>query len=62
MHRYNEDTERLAQAVIDYARRRMRLDPVPLDGPKPLAELTELAGQTITTGGLGGEAALTLFD
>jgi len=62
VHRYNEDTERLAQAVIDYARRRMRLDPVPLDGPKPLAELTELAGQTITTGGLGGEAALTLFD
>jgi L-2,4-diaminobutyrate decarboxylase len=62
VHKYDEDTERLAQAVIDYARRRMRLDPVPLDGPKPLAELTELAGQTITAGGLGGEAALKLFD
>ena len=62
MHRYTEDTDRLAQAVIDYACRRMRLDPVPLDGPKPLAELTELAGQTITTEGLGGEAALKLFD
>ena len=62
VHRYTEDTDRLAQAVIDYACRRMRLDPVPLDGPKPLAELTELAGQTITTEGLGGEAALKLFD
>ena len=62
VHRYTEDTDRLAQAVIDYACRRMRLDPVPLDGPKPLAELTELAGQTITPEGLGGVAALKLFD
>ncbi len=62
MHRYTEDTDRLAQAVIDYACRRMRLDPVPLDGPKSLAQLTELAGQTITAEGLGGDAALKLFD
>jgi L-2,4-diaminobutyrate decarboxylase len=62
VHRYDEETDRLAQAVIDYARRRMRLDPVPLDGPKPYSELWELAGQTITEAGLGGERALTLFD
>jgi L-2,4-diaminobutyrate decarboxylase len=62
VHRYDEETDRLAQAVIDYARRRMRLDPVPLDGPKPYDELWALAGQTITTDGLGGERALTLFD
>jgi L-2,4-diaminobutyrate decarboxylase len=62
VHRYTEETDRLAQAVIDYACRRMRLDPVPLDGPKPLAELQALAGDTITVEGLGGERALKLFD
>jgi L-2,4-diaminobutyrate decarboxylase len=62
VHRYTEDTDRLAQAVIDYARHRMRLDPVPLDGPKPLAELRALVGETVTTDGLGGEQALRLFD
>ena len=62
VHRYTDETEKLAQAVIDYARRRMRLDPVPLDGPKSLAELSALAGQTITTDGLGGARALELFD
>jgi L-2,4-diaminobutyrate decarboxylase len=62
VHRYTEETDRLAQAVIDYACRRMRLDPVPLDGPKSLAELTELVGQTITDDGLGGEVALKIFD
>jgi len=40
----------------------MRLDPVPLDGPKTLPELTEQAGQTITEDGLGGEQVLKIFD
>jgi L-2,4-diaminobutyrate decarboxylase len=62
VHRYTEETDRLAQAVIDYACRRMRLDPVPLDGPKPLAELQALAGDTISAEGLGGVRALKLFD
>jgi L-2,4-diaminobutyrate decarboxylase len=62
VHRYTEDTERLAQAVVDYACRRMRLDPVPLDGPKPLEELRELVGETITSAGMGGENALKIFD
>ena len=62
MHRYTEETDRLAQAVIEYARRRMRMDPVPLDGPRPLAELQATAGETITADGLGGERALKLFD
>jgi L-2,4-diaminobutyrate decarboxylase len=62
VHRYTEETDRLAQAVIDYACRRMRMDPVPLDGPKPFAELAALAGDTVTVEGLGGERALKLFD
>ncbi len=62
MHRFDDETERLAMAVIDYARRRMRLDPVPLDGPRPYDELYEQAGETITAAGLGGERVLQLFD
>ncbi len=62
MHRYDQETEELGKAILDYAHRRLQLDPVPLDGPRPLSELLETAGQTITEDGLGGEAALRLFD
>ena len=62
MHRFDDETELLAQAILDYARRRLILDPVPLDGPLPLAELVAAAGQTITDEGLGGQEALALFD
>jgi hypothetical protein len=51
----------LRKAVFDYASERMDLDPAPLDGPKSLAELQRLAGQTITESGLGGLEALKLF-
>lgn len=61
MHTFDSDTERLLQQVIDYARMRLRMDPVPLDGPKPPAVLRELAGQTITAEGLGGDEALRVF-
>jgi len=61
VHQYDADTERLAQQVIDYARNRLRLDPVPLDGPRPPAELAAEVGQTITPEGLGGDEALRLF-
>ncbi len=52
----------LVQAVVDYARTRMSLDPVPLDGPSPPAELAARAGRTITPEGIGGLAALRVFD
>ncbi|HSD01070.1 MAG TPA: pyridoxal-dependent decarboxylase [Gaiellales bacterium] len=61
MHRYTDETERVARAALDYARDRLRLHPVPLDGPKTADELSELAGATITEDGLGGEAAMRLF-
>ena len=61
MHRYDADTEALGQAVLDYARHRLRMDPVPLDGPRTPAELDEVAGATITAKGLGGAEALDLF-
>src|SRR5215469_15595818 len=60
MHGYDESAERLGEAVLDYAQRRLKLDPVPLDGPLSPAELTAAAGQTITEDGLG-PAALDIF-
>ena len=56
MHRYTDETERVARAALGYARDRLRLHPVPLDGPRTAEELTEAAGATITEDGLGGEA------
>jgi glutamate/tyrosine decarboxylase-like PLP-dependent enzyme len=61
MHRYTDETERVAQAVLAYACERLRLHPVPLDGPRTPAELTQTAGATITELGLGGDATLRLF-
>ena len=39
MHRYDKQTAALGEAVLDYALRRLQLDPVPLDGPKTVEEL-----------------------
>jgi len=60
MHRYTDETERLAQAIVRYARDRMRMDP-PLDAPYTPDEILAKAGATITADGLGGDAALRLF-
>jgi L-2,4-diaminobutyrate decarboxylase len=61
VHRYDDDVQALSEAVMDYANRRSRMDPVPLDGPRTQAELDDVAGTTITASGLGGLAALDLF-
>ncbi len=62
MHGFSEDNERLAEAVLKYALDRMRLDPVPLDGPRPYQQIYDAVGETITAAGIGGERALELFD
>jgi L-2,4-diaminobutyrate decarboxylase len=61
VHTFDADTDRLLQQAIDYSRNRLRLDPVPLDGPKPPDVLRAEAGQTITKEGLGGDEALRVF-
>ena len=61
MHGFDADTEALGEAILKYAEERMRLHPVPLDGPKTLEELQSVAGNTITAEGMGGLAALRLF-
>jgi len=62
MHGYSEEVDALAQKILEYASDRMRLDPVPLDGPKSLEFLQAAAGETITPSGIGGDRALELFD
>ena len=61
MHGFDADTEALGEAILTYAEKRMRLQPVPLDGPKTFEELQAVAGNTITADGMGGLAALKLF-
>ena len=61
MHYHDQDSEKLAEAVVEYALDRIRLDPPPLDGPKTLSQLQSLVGNTITPEGLGGLKALEIF-
>ena len=60
MHEFTAEVEELAKEVLEYSLIRLRTDP-PLDGPKTLEELNQLAGNTITQKGLGGHEALKLF-
>lgn len=61
MHYHDEDSQKLADAIITYAVDRVRLDPPPLDAPKPLSVLQREVGQTITPEGLGAMKALEIF-
>jgi glutamate/tyrosine decarboxylase-like PLP-dependent enzyme len=61
MHRWTEQTDELAEAVLAYARHRLGLDPVPLDGPLTEEQLEAAVGPTITPAGLGGREALRIF-
>ena len=60
MHRFDPAMEGLAQAVVQYALERIRMDPPPIDGPRTRAEL-DVFGPTVTPDGLGGMSALRLF-
>ena len=51
VHRYDEDTNELARAVLAYAIERVAMDPPPLDRPRTAEELAADAGQTITEDG-----------
>jgi len=61
MHYHDEDSQRLADAIIAYAVDRVRMDPPPLDEPKPLSVLQREVGETITAEGLGALKALEIF-
>jgi L-2,4-diaminobutyrate decarboxylase len=60
VHRFDDETERLARAVVEAAVDRIREIP-PLDGPRTPEELTAAVGATVTPAGLGWEEVLRLF-
>ena len=60
MHRYTEDTEDLAKAIVAYARGRIA-NPQPLDRVVPAEELDARAGETISPEGIGWEEALRVW-
>jgi glutamate/tyrosine decarboxylase-like PLP-dependent enzyme len=60
MHRYTDETEALARAIVAYARNRIA-SPQPLDASAGGEELSRRAGETITPEGIGGEEALRVW-
>ena len=63
MHSFHKDPDHVAvDKVLTYARERLLMDPVPLDGPQSEDYLLSAAGQTITASGLGSTRAMELFE
>ncbi|NUO36375.1 MAG: aspartate aminotransferase family protein [Dermatophilaceae bacterium] len=63
MHSFDKDADHVAvDKVLSYARERLLMDPIPLDGARTEEYLASAAGQTITAGGLGSTRAMELFE
>ena len=60
MHSFDRRGKRLSWRILSYALRRMRTDP-PLDHAEPVETLRRRAGATVTTGGIGGDEALRIW-
>ncbi|YAL82838.1 pyridoxal phosphate-dependent decarboxylase family protein [Dermacoccaceae bacterium W4C1] len=61
MHEYSMQTQELAEQILAYSQKRLRMDPAPLDHPHTHDELEQIAGGAITAQGRGGLEALDLF-
>ncbi len=63
MHSFDKDADHVAvDKVLSYARERLLMDPIPLDGAQTEDYLRAAAGQTITAKGLGSTRAMELFE
>ena len=63
MHSFDKDADHVAvDKVLSYARERLLMDPIPLDGAQTEGYLRSAAGQTITREGLGSTRAMELFE
>jgi L-2,4-diaminobutyrate decarboxylase len=63
VHSFDKDADHVAvDKVLRYARERLLMDPIPLDGAQTEAYLQSAAGQTITPAGLGSTRAMELFE
>ncbi|MHB8431093.1 MAG: pyridoxal phosphate-dependent decarboxylase family protein [Acidimicrobiales bacterium] len=56
------DERDVVSAAVEWAARRVLRPSDPRATARPASELAAVAGQTITAGGIGGAAALSLFD
>jgi len=61
VHHFDETTERVARLCFDYAIERLRMQPVPLDQPRSLADLTASVGPTISAEGRDPEEVMSWF-
>jgi len=63
VHSFDKDADHVAvDKVLKYARERLLMDPIPLDGAQTEMYLESAAGQTITPEGLGSTRAMELFE
>ena len=63
MHSFDKDADHIAvDKVLSYARERLLMDPIPLDGAQTQEYLLAAAGQTVTPEGLGATRAMELFE
>jgi glutamate/tyrosine decarboxylase-like PLP-dependent enzyme len=63
VHSFDKDADHVAvDKVLRYARERLLMDPIPLDGAETEEHLRSAAGQTITAAGLGSTRAMELFE
>ncbi len=61
MHEFDLATEKMAALCFEYATDRLRMDPVPLDHPRSLADLNAAVGQTISEAGHDPEQVIGWF-
>jgi len=63
VHSFDKDADHVAvDKVLSYARERLLMDPIPLDGAQTQEYLHAAVGQTITPTGLGSTRAMELFE
>ncbi len=62
MHEVTDENRDIVDRVLDYSRQRLLMADAPLDKPQTAAELSRLAGTTITETGIGGAKALSIFE
>ena len=61
VHHFTAETDEMARLCFEYATERLRMDPVPLDHPQSLADLTAAVGDTITAAGSSPELVMGWF-
>ncbi len=62
MHSLSGDTEAVVDLVLDYSRRRLMFEDLPLDKPMTERDLARIAANSVTENGVGASRALAMFE